>query len=113
MAMICMGCGKECVEHFDDPLTLRAYCAVCASNEKTSSRGAFMVLLDRVLPLGTGVHVECRTAGVRYDGNGVIVGVSHELADGGTPVHPAYLVNMDDSAESVWYTEICLTRINE
>lgn len=112
--MFCMGCGSACGDEvFTDPLTLRSYGRCCAMQEKTSSRGAFYALLDKVLPLGPGCRVECRTAGTHYDGTGVVTDVSTDLENGGTPVHPAFLVSMDGSGELVWYTEVCLTRIEE
>lgn len=96
-----------------DPLTLRHYCKTCASGYKTSSRGAFLTLMDDLLPLGVGCHVECRAAGVTHEGSGIIVEVSEDLKDGGTPVHPAYLVNMDGTTDLQWYTSVCLTRIKD
>lgn len=110
----CMGCGKDCTaEPFTDPVTKRPYCAACAAQEVTSSRGAHFVLLDKLLPVGVGSRVECRAAGEHYEGTGVIVEISTQLEHGGTPVHPAYLVQLDESTQRTWYTSCCLTKVEE
>ncbi len=97
---------------FYDQVTQIGYCEVCASDPIQSSQNAHLQYLDALLPLGVGDRVECRTIGEIYDGKGFIIKVSTDLHDGGTEVHPAYLVRLDDDRELL-YTSICLTRIHE
>jgi len=93
-----------------DPITERGYCTACAANETTSTRHVHLQWLSTVLPLEVGERVECRTVGEIYDGDGEIIEISTEIRRGGTPVHPAYLVRLDDGREW-WYTSVCLTRV--
>ena len=77
-----------------------------------SSVNVNLQFLSTLLPLALGERVECRTVGEFYDGDGEIIKISDEVRNGGTPVHPAFLVKMDDGQE-LWYTSICLTRLHE
>lgn len=104
-------CGKGRPVRYVDDVTQRGYCTVCASSEMTSSLTVHLQFISDTIPLEVGERVECRTVGQYYDGTGVIVEMSTDLAQGGTPVHPAYRVKLDgDTGETLWYTPCCLTR---
>lgn len=92
-----------------DTTTEKGYCPPCASSELTSSRSVHIQYLNDILPYEVGEHVYCWTVGKIYDGEGEVIKVSEDLRDGGTPVHPAYLVRLKDGQE-LWYTSICLRR---
>lgn len=81
-------------------------------SEVTSSRDVHLQFLASLMPLDIGDRCECRTVGTEYEGVGEIIEISEELRNGGTPVHPAYLVKMEDQRE-LWFTEICLKRIRK
>lgn len=102
-------CRRGAQAVFVDPVTERGYCTACAANETTSTRHVHLQWLTGLLPLEPGERVECRTVGEHYDGDGEIVEISTEVRRGGTPVHPAYLVRLDDDRQ-LWYTSCCLTR---
>lgn len=110
---ICL-CGKGREASYFDEVTRRGYCSVCASSEITSSLAVHMEFISDLVPIELGERVECRTMGEFYDGTGVVVEISTELRFGGTPVNPAYLVEMDvkdeDEKSRLWFTPICLTR---
>lgn len=95
---------------YEDEITLRPYCTVCAATEATSSRNVHLQFLSDLVPYVPGERVECWTAGTIYEGFGIVQRVSTDLIDGGTPVHPAYLVRLDDRDEPLWFTPICLKR---
>lgn len=93
----------------------RGYCARCHVPRDIVYAQAFMALTQ---PFEVGDRVECRTAGVIFDGTGVIEEISTDLKDGGTWVYPAYRIKFDtkayDSVPDVQlYTEICLTKVDE
>lgn len=102
-------CHRAAPVDFADPVTGRGYCAACAMNEATSTRHVHLQWLAALLPLAVGERVQCCTVGEFYDGDGEIVEISTEVIHGGTPVHPAYLVQLDDGRRW-WYTSCCLTR---
>lgn len=95
---------------YEDSVTLRAYCTICAASEISSSRNVHLQFLSDLIPYEVGERVECWTAGTIYEGFGVVQRVSTDLIDGGTPVHPAYLVKLDEQEEPLWFTPICLKR---
>ena len=78
-----------------------------------------MEYLLATVPYQEGDRVECRTAGVIFDGIGTVQDVSFEVErGGGTPIFPAFLVKIDepandDSPEEGWYTEVCLFRVKK
>lgn len=97
---------------FVDPVTHVGYCISCSMDPIKSSQNVNLQYLDDLLqqqPVALGERVECRTEGIDYDGDGEVIRISEEVRHGGTPVHPAYLVRLDDGREW-WYTSICLTR---
>lgn len=70
------------------------------------------------IPFRVGDRVECRIGGIVYDGIGVIEEISTDLKDGGTWVHPAFLVRFEEKAydsvpDTQFYTEVCLTKVEE
>lgn len=95
---------------YEDTITLRNYCTVCAADQIRSSQNVHRQYLSDLVPYVVGERVECWTVGTQYDGFGTVVEVSTELRHGGTPVHPAYLVKLDGADEPLWYTPICLKR---
>lgn len=105
-------CSKGDPIAFVDQVTQRGYCRTCAMDPILSSTNVNLQFLSTLLPYTVGERVECRTVGEYYDGNGEIIEISEELHNGGTPVHPAFLVKMDDG-QTLWYTSICLTRLHE
>lgn len=104
-------CGHGRPIKFRDALTQRGYCNVCAANEITSSQNVHLQFLDAIMPFEIGERVACWTMAEFYDGLGEVVKISTSLVDGGTPIHPAYLVQLDDQEEPLWYTPVCLKRV--
>ena len=98
---------------YTDPITLKGFCATCASNEFISSQHVYLQFLKDIIPFEVGNRVECRTVGVIYDGTGKVIEVSTELKDGGTEYAPAYRVQLDKGDQKLWYTGKCLTLLPE
>lgn len=74
-----------------------------------------LAYLQATIPYKAGDRVHASTAGEVYDGIGTVREVSTELRHGGSPVHPSFLVEIDDPAnpdapDKGWYTEPCLRR---
>lgn len=93
----------------------RGYCSHCYVPRDQLWAYNFMAL---TVPFKEGDRVECRTGGLLYDGIGVVEEVSTSLANGGTWVHPAFRVRFDTKAydtvpDEQWYTEGCLTKVDE
>lgn len=109
---ICSGGDGRPVE-FIDAVTLRGYCRVCASNEFTSSLYVHAAYLSGLIGYEVGERVACYTMGEFYEGDGEVVEISTELIRGGTPEHPAYLVDIDGRDEPLWFTPVCLKRIKD
>jgi hypothetical protein len=114
MIDVCWGCKHRRDIVHTDPLA-RRFCQECAAitqmgdNEKLAR--AFLAV---TVPFEVGDRVECRTAGERYDGTGVIDKMSMDLRDGGTPVIPLFHVNFDTAAREKydgWYSEYDLTKV--
>lgn len=103
-------CGHGRPVTYRDAVTRVGFCNVCASSEITSSREVNLQYLSDLIPYREGERVQCWTMGEFYDGVGVITEVSTELRNGGTPIHPAYLVKLDDQEEPLWYTAVCFKR---
>ena len=103
--------------------TNRTFCESCAANEPlTSDEWSFLLLVAPWSPFGppfkSGDVVECRTAGQLYDGVGTVQEIDMDLAHGGTPVYPMWRVTIETKAypeapDEAWYTENCLTRVNQ
>lgn len=78
---------------------------------------AVLTFLTNTVPYIVGDRVSCKTGGQVYDGVGHVVKVSFDPVDLATPVHPMFLVHIDEPAypevpEEVWYSEICLEAVN-
>lgn len=95
----------------------REYCAGCFSVLPVPTTSRLMDYLMISIPFHVGDVVECRTAGVLYDGIGVIDEVSFDPAKFGTPVYPSFHVTLTEkdypeAPDSLWYTENCLTKLS-
>lgn len=93
----------------------RGFCSQCYVNRDLLYAFNFMML---TIPFQIGDRVECRTGGQLYDGDGVVEDISTDLKDGGTWVHPAFLVRFtrkeyDTVPDTLWYTESCLKKVDE
>jgi len=82
-----------------------------------SSITHIMEYLENTVPFQVGEQVQCRTAGVLYDGIGTIDEVSTDPEKFGTPVYPAFHVVLHDKAypeapDDCWYMETQLTKAN-
>ncbi len=113
MVVLCAVCKRNLVEVEDNSTEER--CVNCIDNTQIPSDIMARVILANTVRFRVGDIVECRTAGVLYDGVGEILWVSTDLKDGGTPVYPAFRVALRDKAyegvpDEVTYTECCLTR---
>jgi len=69
-------------------------------------------------PFRPGDVVEARTGAVVLDGVGTVRRMSTSLEDGATPIYPTFLVVItekahDQAPDEAWYTEVCLTRVDE
>jgi hypothetical protein len=111
----CFSCKSVHVEiaYTDDDS--RGYCDKCFGARPTiPSEFVGLLYLMYTIPFKVGDRVECRTAGYLYDGIGTVQEVSLDPANGGTPVYPAFRVQLEEKAENylpddLWYVENCLT----
>jgi hypothetical protein len=72
--------------------------------------------LMATIPFKVGDKVECRTAGVLYDGIGTVEKVSFDPAEYGTPVYPSFYCRIEEKAypeapDALYYTETCLQHV--
>lgn len=93
----------------------RDYCVVCL--EDLIAPSPIMFFMANTIPFQVGDRVECRTAGVLYDGVGVIDEVSTELEKFGTPLYPSFHVVIEDKAypeapDDLWYMERQLRKVD-
>lgn len=95
---------------YQDTVTERSYCTVCAADPIRSSINVNSQFLSDLVPYSVGERVECWTVGTQYDGCGIVLEMSTELRHGGTEQYPAYLVQLERTGEALWYTPICLKR---
>jgi hypothetical protein len=75
---------------------------------------AILEFLAATVPYEVGDRVSCKTAAQVYDGIGHVIKVSFDPLDLASPVHPMFLVAIDEPAyeevpDQVWYSEICLS----
>lgn len=111
------------IAYVDDDGTDRMYCAPCLMAEPlTTDDWKFILLTAPWSPFGPpfkeGDVVEARCAGEIFDGIGTVHEIDMALAHGGTPVYPTWRVVLDTKAhdkapDEGWYTENCLTRVNQ
>lgn len=123
MKDLCGGCKtfQEIVWHEDG--TQRPICEACLAKIPLSSdEWAFILLTSPWSPVGppfkAGDVVECRVAGQIYDGVGTVQEMDMNLDHGGTPIYPTWRVVLTTKAhdgvpDERWYTENCLTRVNQ
>lgn len=94
----------------------RDYCAKCVADLPIPSEIQGLAYLVQTVPFNVGDKVECRTAGELYDGDGEVVEVSMDSENGGgSLVYPTFRVALEDKVidtlpDSLWYSEICLSR---
>lgn len=91
------------------------YCQECVDIGPISSQVADMLFLLSTIPFNIGDKVECRTVGKLYDGIGTVKEIDTSFKMGGTPVYPAFRVELEEKAEDflpdeLWYTEYCLKK---
>jgi hypothetical protein len=94
------------------------YCEECLATNPQEPRPELVGLayLLATIPFDVGDKVECRTAGTLYDGVGTVKEIDIDFKMGGTPVFPAFRVELEEKSESsipdeLWYTEMCLTKV--
>ncbi len=112
---LCESCRELKAVAYTDPLG-REYCKTCLLDLDPGPNRMLEYLLGTI-PFKVGDRVECRTAGVLYDGIGTIDEVSTELKNFGTPVYPSFHVVIDQKAypeapDAVWYMETQLKLVN-
>lgn len=116
--LLCTGCKKpkELVAVSEE--TGIGFCVDCSAWQDPAIEDIAIEYLQATVPFAVGDLVECRTAGVLYDGVGVIIDVSTDLRVGGTPVYPAFQVEMKEKAydevpDTLWYLEVCLKKVKQ
>lgn len=114
---LCHGCKNIKAIAFTDQFSQLNYCADCHRSLPLSNTEMARLFLLSTIPYSIGDVVECRTAGVIYDGIGRIDDISMTLERGcGTPVYPSFHVTMDkkakrNSPKAGYYHEACLTLV--
>lgn len=113
---LCASCKqmREPAATYDD----MNYCVECLRDVSPPPEIAGLAYLLATIPFQVGERVECRTAGKLYDGIGTVKEIDISWKMGGTPVFPAFRVDLekksDDSLpDSLWYTEACLQRVEQ
>lgn len=91
------------------------YCEECLPTVSSSLQPEVVGLayLLATIPFQIGERVECRTAGELYDGIGTVQEIDIDFKMGGTPVYPAFRVELEEKSDEslpdeLWYTEMCL-----
>lgn len=112
---LCEACRKLRPSAWTDSVG-RSYCAECLAEAEEPTIDPRQAYLDVTIPFHVGDRVECRTAGVLYDGVGTIDAVSKELENYGTPVYPSFHVVISEKAypdapDDLWYLERQLTLV--
>lgn len=114
---LCESCRELKTAAYTDPIG-RDYCLDCFAKLPVATAARIVEELIATIPFQVGDRVECRTAGVLYDGIGVVDDISIEPEHFGTPAHPAFHVVIEDKAypeapESCWYCERQLRKVEE
>lgn len=94
----------------------RAYCAECMEMIRTAPLPTNLLILAATIPFDVGDRVEARTAGVLYEGIGVIDEISTDIKNWGTPVYPSFHVVFEKKAypevpDAVWFMETQLRKV--
>lgn len=113
---LCDNCKEIRSIAYTDPVG-REYCPGCFALLPVATPARIVEYLVRTIPFQVGDKVECRTAGVLYDGIGVIDEISVEPEKFGTPVFPSFHVAIEDKAypdapDSRWYCEQQLKKVD-
>lgn len=121
MKDLCYNCKRVQDVAATHPASGRPYCAACAQDLPWSLDDLAMFLLtvsDSPVgpPFRAGDVVECRAAGVLYEGVGVVQEMDMNLEHGGTPLYPMFRVTLTDKAsdsapDEAWYAEVSLTKV--
>jgi hypothetical protein len=114
---LCESCREIKDITYTDPIG-REYCAGCFATMPVATPERMVAYLMATIPFKVGDRVEARTAGVLYDGIGVIDEVSIDIEKFGTPVHPSFHVVFAEKAydslpDSVWYMERQLVAVSD
>jgi hypothetical protein len=111
---LCASCKqmREPAATYDNELH---YCKDCLDNAPLPAEVYAISFLLATIPFNVGDKVECRTAGQLYDGIGTVKEIDTNFKMGGTPVYPAFKVELEEKAEDflpdeLWYTECCLKK---
>lgn len=121
MKYLCQGCKLPRATERVHPETGLPYCSDCSGALPWSLEDLAMFLLTVPgspvgPPFKPGDAVECRAAGVAYEGVGVVREVSMDLAHGGTPLYPMFRVELTEKAgpsspDEAWYAEVSLSPV--
>lgn len=114
---LCESCRELKTAAYTDPIG-RQYCLECYGHLPVATAARIVEQLMVSIPFRVGERVECRTAGVLYDGTGVIDDISVDPEHFGTPAHPSFHVVIDHPAypeapDACWFMERQLKRVNE
>jgi hypothetical protein len=114
---LCEVCKELKELAYTDPVG-REYCLDCFSTLPIPTASRIVEYLMLTIPFAIGDRVECRTAGVLYDGIGVIEDISIELEHYGTPTFPSFKVHLTEKAypecpDYVYYMESQLKKVEE
>lgn len=106
---LCEVCKNLKETAYTDPVG-RDYCTDCFSTLPVPTASRIIEYLMVTIPFQIGDRVECRTAGVLFDGVGDIDEISIEPENFGTPAFPSFRVTFIEKAyaecpDSVWYME--------
>jgi hypothetical protein len=101
----------------DTDVVGREYCEDCVKIVQAAPMPINLLILAVTQPFHVGDRVECRTAGVVYDGIGVIDEVSTDWEKWGTPVYPSFHVVLEEKAypecpDAIWYQEMQLRKVD-
>ena len=112
---LCESCRELKPVAYTDPLG-RGYCPQCFVTLPVPAVTRMVFELMASIPFKIGDRVECRTAGVLFDGVGTVREISIDPERYGTVVHPSFRVEIDEPAykgapESCWYMERQLRRV--
>lgn len=112
---LCTNCRKVAEVVRADSRGLE-YCVGCVAQLPGPSVARALGFLMRTVPFRPGDQVECRLAGLLYEGIGVVRDISFSLEDGGSLIYPSFKVALMEKAypevpDEAWYTEICLRQI--
>lgn len=108
----CFTC-KEVKETVHTDELEHQFCVDCYSQHNIDVAYEFLAL---TVPFSVGDRVECKTAGICYDGIGIVENVYFDVEHGGSLVYPMFRVRIEEKAHSYApeigsYTESCLSLV--